>query len=53
MIRTVFIVPQEGETVEQAFDRQYPYNKEKNNFGDMFGAVYVVECRWIKSTKEN
>lgn len=48
MIRTVYIVPQEGETVEQAFDLQYPYNK---NFGDMFGAVYVVECRWIKSNE--
>lgn len=48
MIRTVYIVPQEGETVEQAFDRQYPYNK---NFGDMFRAVYVVECRWIKSNE--
>ena len=40
MIRTLFIVPRKGETVEEAFDRQYP----DKNF-----AAYIIECKWKKS----
>ncbi len=33
MIKKLFIVPREGETIEEAFDRQYP---EKNIFEDVY-----------------
>lgn len=42
MIKKLFIVPREGETIEEAFDRQYP---EKNIF------VEVYECKWRKTNE--
>ena len=42
-INILYIVPNEGETVEQAFDRQYP---------NPTFPCYVVECKWIKTTPD-
>lgn len=43
MIRQLFIVPREGETVEEAFDRMYP---------DPKFMAYIFECKWTKSNGE-
>ena len=43
MIRQLFIVPREGETVEEAFDRMYP---------DPKFMAYIYECKWKKSNGE-
>lgn len=42
-INILYIVPREGETLEQAFDRQYP---------NPTFPCYVVECKWIKTTPD-
>ena len=42
MIKKLFIVPREVETIEEAFDRQYP---EKNII------VEVYECKWRKTNE--
>ena len=43
MIKHLFIVPREGETIVEAFDRRY------SEYTNCF--VYVYECKWRKTNE--